>query len=453
MRKEYSMGRRDTVLDVAPPQAATENFNSVKKLFATRTLKSRDEVGRDSPQEVQPSRFAKYGSLGNLERTGTVASEMSFDESVTKSRVYDFRSLTSNKLGNLFSRGQSSSKANSHLVSTTASGGAINSNEKEKSAAKVEEGGKLFFGRLSLGESKNFKPRTVGPSFPQHPEIEILRPSSNHKLDQTPQGSSLAISTSEQKEVYGNFLNRLNFTSLMEGGERVLKEITKTVVLNGKSTTFCCITWENGSTYEGEIINMKFNGFGLLNHYTGYSIRGHFVDGRVQGTAEYTRGKISYVGDWHNNVPQGHGVERVDGLFSYEGTFIDGIKHGKGKMKIENKGKYEGDFKHNMFHGIGTFTWLDGKRYTGHWIQNLMHGKGIMSWPDGRKFEGRYIRNKKDGPGLFTWADGRTCYGVWKEGKMQGNGKYTTLTGEKAHKKWKDGVHEDEQRSSIDSGR
>ena len=454
MRKDHGIIRRDTVMDNGNMGAAPmQPSSSLKRLFATKSIKQKEDSFKDVQVNVQPSRFAKNSSVVNLVRTGSIASEMSFDETMAKNRVYDFRSLTANKLGNMFSRGHSSSNANSHLISTTASGGAVNSNDQGKSAARLEEGGKLFFGRLSLHETKNFKPRTVGPSFHQTPEIEILRPSSNNKLDQTPQGSSLAISNSENKEVYGNFLQRLNFTSLMEGGERILKEISKTIVVNGKSTTVCCITWENGSTYEGEIVGMKFNGYGLLNHYSGYMVKGSFVDGRINGQGEFTKGRMSYVGNWVNNLPNGSGIEKVDGAYQYEGNFVEGIKHGKGKMKIQHKGKYEGDFKHNMFHGIGTFTWLDGKRYTGHWSQNLMQGRGVMIWPDGRKFEGRYAHNKKEGPGLFTWADGRTCYGMWKDGKQQGNGKYTTLTGEKGHKIWKDGVHEEQSHSSLDSGK
>lgn len=456
MRKDKGSARKDTILDVVveTQPGLLHKSSSIQKLFASRSIKHKEDLGKQPVDEFHESNLCMFDSLLNLEKSTSVASEISFEESASKRRVYDFRPLTASKLGSLFFRGVNlSSNATSHHVLTTDSGGVTASQEPAKVPVKAGDSAKIFFGSLSMAETKTCKLRTVDPSLIQHPEIEIIRPSSINKHDQSQQGSSLAITPLEPREVYSNFLNRLNFTSLMEGGERIIKEITKTVVAGGKSTSVCCITWENGSTYEGEIVGMKFNGFGVLNHHTGYCIRGNFVDGRIHGYAEYTRDKVSYVGQWVNNLPHGHGVERVDGSFSYEGSLAEGIKHGKGKMTIDLKGKYEGEFKHSMFHGQGVFTWLDGRKYSGNWAHNLMHGKGVMTWPDGRKFEGRYMRSKKDGPGVFTWADGRICYGVWKDGKQQGTCKYTTLIGEKCHRKWEDGVQEEGHRLSQDNDR
>lgn len=437
--------RRETMLDnhTTTPNSGTESPNTIKRMFSVKKTIHREDALKlkSGDQEKQPSKFSRYNSIKQLERSDSeIPTELSFDEQYLKRKVYDFKPLTNYKLGSMFSRGTSPSNANSNYVSTTAATAPFQAApETQNQSSKASEMNRLFLSRVSIADGKSFKPRTVMavPSTPTNENNFLgIIVKKKETLDYP---GSVTSSPSNQKDMYNGFLSKLTFTSLLEGGEKILKEISKSVIRNGKTSTVCCITWENGSTYEGEITNMKFHGFGVLAHSSGYSIKGEFREGKVYGKAEYTKGKHYYSGQWKDNLPHGQGVERVEGVFDYAGSFVEGIKFGKGKMKIVGKGSYEGEFKLNSFYGFGCFTWNEGKKYIGNWVLNLMHGKGKMTWPDGRKFEGRYSRNKKDGQGQFTWADGRAFAGIWKEGKQQGNGKYINLGGEKGQANWECG--------------
>lgn len=427
----------------ATPKIEQKTPTDIRRMFSVKKTLHKDDFSQLKITEGElpkASKFSMYESIRQLPRTSSdIPTELSFDELNFKNKVYDFMPLTYYKLGSLFSRGTSPSNANSNLVSTTATAPFNLGLDTKNPTAKASEMNRLFLSRTSVVDGKNFKPKTVMAVTSNPSNDQGILNIGNKKSESHEYRTTFIRSPSNQKDIYSGFLNKLSFTTLLEGGERILKEISKSIVKNGKTVTVTCITWESGSTYEGEIVSMRFHGFGVLNHISGYSIRGDFVQGKVHGRAEFVKGKQIYSGQWKSNLPHGQGIEKIEDKFEYAGNFIEGIKQGKGKMKISGKGKYEGEFKLNSFYGFGCFTWLDGKRYMGNWVLNLMHGKGKMTWPDGRKFEGKYSRNKKEGYGQFTWADGRAFVGLWKNGKQEGNGKYINLGGEKGQAIWEDG--------------
>jgi hypothetical protein len=243
----------------------------------------------------------------------------------------------------------------------------------------------------------------------------------------------------EMLHVSPNVVQQLNFSSLVSRQEKIIRESSQTMYKGNQAIIYYSIIWETGTTYFGELKESLFHGDGVLQHCSGYSIKGRFANGEVHGKAEYVSGKRSYVGDWEHNVPHGIGIERVEGIYRYEGTFFEGAKQGKGVMTLFKKGVYDGEFTANNFHGHGIFVWNDGKKYVGSWNMGHMHGKGTMTWPDGRKFEGRYYKSKKEGFGVFTWADGKHFAGTWRGGKQQGVGNYKPLEGHKVKATWREG--------------
>ena len=260
-----------------------------------------------------------------------------------------------------------------------------------------------------------------------------------HKLVTPSAMESDSKESKPNKGVHSDFMARLNFSYLLSGKEKIIQNTRRKFYKDGVEQEIVCLIWEDGTQYEGSIIDHKFHGYGKLFVATGYTIKGYFIKGNIEGHAEYRMGGKSYIGEWMENMPHGRGIEKVEGSYTYEGDFWSGIKFGKGKMVIFSKGTYEGEFRDNCFHGSGKFVWTDGRKYIGVWFRNHMHGKGMMTWPDGRKYVGRYMKSKKEGFGVFTWADGRVFSGIWKGGKQEGTGKYIPLNGRKQDGEWKNG--------------
>ena len=65
------------------------------------------------------------------------------------------------------------------------------------------------------------------------------------------------------------------------------------------------MAWESGTTYEGDIVSMKFHGQGTLIHASGYKVCGSFKNGKLEGYGRLERGKHYYQGGWIDNLPSG----------------------------------------------------------------------------------------------------------------------------------------------------
>lgn len=228
--------------------------------------------------------------------------------------------------------------------------------------------------------------------------------------------------------------------SKIEGNEVASRSVL-CQTLEGQSHEVTVITWNNGSVYEGGVKGDCFHGRGHFRHFSGFSVKGTFVDGQIQGRAEYKHAGMTYTGDWVAGTTHGKGLEVQQGVYEYEGDFNKGFKTGQGRLEIIGKGTYTGQFKFNSFCGRGFFEWKDGRLYVGQWKDGKMHGKGQMKWPDGRKYEGQYCNNKKEGSGTFKWADGRLFTGLWKNGQQHGLGKYTDLDKFKSGGDWRKGLY------------
>ena len=132
----------------------------------------------------------------------------------------------------------------------------------------------------------------------------------------------------------------------VEGSGMVITQVRTTFSL--KKPVKIKKKFDNGDTYEGDIVGDNFHGKGK---YT-------YADGEI------------YEGDFANNNP-----------------------HGKGKTTFTDGGTYEGDFVDGKYHGKAKSTWPDGRVYIGEYTDGKRTGKGKMTYPDGRVQEG----NWKDG--------------------------------------------------------
>mmetsp|Transcript_100999 Transcript_100999/g.159706 ORF Transcript_100999/g.159706 Transcript_100999/m.159706 type:complete len:215 (-) Transcript_100999:9-653(-) len=136
------------------------------------------------------------------------------------------------------------------------------------------------------------------------------------------------------------------------------------------------INFEDGSTYQGQVINGKRHGKGIWQSRTG-----------------------QYDGQWKDDMQHGSGAQTWSDGRSYKGEFCQGKFSGKGKMEWHTaKGHltYEGQYVNDLKEGQGKFSWSDGRHYTGEWLKGKRHGKGV-----------------------YTNAKGETKKGIWAQDKFE----------------------------------
>ena len=113
-------------------------------------------------------------------------------------------------------------------------------------------------------------------------------------------------------------------------------------------------------------------------------------------------GKV-YEGEYMDGKPHGRGIMKWRDGRAYEGEFKDGKLHGRGTLKLSDGRVYEGEFKNGKLHGRGIMKWRDGREYEGEWKEGKMHGHGKLVTDNGLKtFEGTFVDNRRD-RGTTTW--------------------------------------------------
>lgn len=154
------------------------------------------------------------------------------------------------------------------------------------------------------------------------------------------------------------------FIEIRGGSEIVSSEFPICQVSNNEVLSdfkcFAKITTED-EIYEGEFLNGKREGEGILN-YTSDS---------------------EYYGN------------------SYQGQFLNDRYHGEGTYKYASGDYYEGNFRMGRFDGFGIFYYKSGE-------------------DDGDIYEGYWQNGREHGPGVYTFANGITMEDDWVEGDVEG---------------------------------
>ncbi len=121
---------------------------------------------------------------------------------------------------------------------------------------------------------------------------------------------------------------------------------------------------------------------------------GEFVDGLREGLGKFTfhNGTV-FEGECVNDKANGKGVLKYNGN-RYEGYFKDDSFHGEGVLKYSNGDRYEGYFKDNLRHGEGVYKYSSGDRYEGYFKDNLRHGEGKFTTNEGLVVEGTFCDDK-----------------------------------------------------------
>lgn len=135
-------------------------------------------------------------------------------------------------------------------------------------------------------------------------------------------------------------------------------------------------TYEDGSTYNGQLI-----------------------DGRRHGRGVWTSSTEQYNGQWKSDQRDGHGSQVWQDGRVYEGDFVDGKFHGHGRMEWHTP------------EGLMV--------YDGQYIDDVKHGRGMYNWPDGRIYDGQWENGKRSGEAYYTNLCGEKKRGIWNSDKIE----------------------------------
>lgn len=118
--------------------------------------------------------------------------------------------------------------------------------------------------------------------------------------------------------------------------------------------------YASGNTYEGEWLDDKKSGTGLM----------------VWRDVDEV-----YTGQWLNDLPHGLG----------EHIWGDSASH---SVRKETCNIYRGSFVQGRREGEGAFFYMNGSMYSGGWMADLKQGEGIFIYADGRIFGGLFHQNR-----------------------------------------------------------
>ena len=141
------------------------------------------------------------------------------------------------------------------------------------------------------------------------------------------------------------------------------KYITKNYIYEGdfkkgQKDGECKITYLDTKTvYRGPICQNIITGFGNYIWGTNYEYQGELLDNKLNGKGVLIYNNEKYEGQFNNNKFHGLGKYTFKDGSIYEGDFVCGIKKGKGKYQRMDGFLFDGEWDNNLPHGQGTITY------------------------------------------------------------------------------------------------
>jgi hypothetical protein len=129
-----------------------------------------------------------------------------------------------------------------------------------------------------------------------------------------------------------------------------------------------------------------------------------------------------YEGETLDGKRHGRGVMKFWNGNTYHGEFVQDQFDGIGDYIWADGRTYKGQFKADKIHGRGTARWPDGKIYNGEWIADQADGHGILKLADHRVFEGTFTGNfpihgqmiESNGTTFLSNFDGNSHASEWR---------------------------------------
>ncbi|TNE64087.1 MAG: peptidase C14 caspase catalytic subunit p20 [Bacteroidetes bacterium] len=144
--------------------------------------------------------------------------------------------------------------------------------------------------------------------------------------------------------------------------------------------------YPDGSKYEGNFINSKFDGNGTFYFANGDRYVGNFKENypHGSGTRYHANGTVE-SGDWREGEFIGSSLIESGQIGCIQGDCDNG--NGSYIFK-EGSAKYVGDFQNGQPDGFGICSYANGDRYRGEWAEGAFMGKGTLYLHDGTEVAG-----------------------------------------------------------------
>ncbi|HND88702.1 MAG TPA: caspase family protein, partial [Saprospiraceae bacterium] len=155
--------------------------------------------------------------------------------------------------------------------------------------------------------------------------------------------------------------------------------------------------YADGSKYEGNFANGKFEGQGIF----------YFSNGD------------RYVGSFKENYPDGRGSRyfKDQPEQTQEGDWKQGEFLGSSLVEGGKIGCIQGDCEN----GKGTYVYKEGAaKYVGSFEDSQPEGFGICTYANGDRYRGEWSEGSFDGKGTLTLRDGTAVSGYWRGGEYVG---------------------------------
>ncbi|MEZ4925228.1 MAG: caspase family protein [Saprospiraceae bacterium] len=160
------------------------------------------------------------------------------------------------------------------------------------------------------------------------------------------------------------------------------------------------------------------NGPGTYAYPDGSKYDGNFSNGKFQGDGVFTfaNGDV-YQGSFKNNYPDGHGTRKLVSGEEETGEWKQGEFLGTSLMVNGKVGCIEG----NCDDGQGTYVYKEGSaKYTGSFKNGAPHGFGTCQYANGDVYEGEWEDGAFGGKGSLRLRDNTTVAGFWRSGEFLG---------------------------------
>jgi hypothetical protein len=195
---------------------------------------------------------------------------------------------------------------------------------------------------------------------------------------------------------------------------------------NGSFDGTAKVGFTDGRYYEGDMVQYRYEGFGVMHNGDGTKYSGQFTRGKRHGEGTLTGPICTYIGHFEDGLFNGEGkivdseskAKLFEGEFKddqpwngkgviygatrqlhFTGEFFDGVFTGYGVQKIDEEspefkhysksGTYDGNFVNTKYQGQGSVHYTDGSCYEGKYEDDLRHGEGIWSCA-GKSFDRVY---------------------------------------------------------------
>ncbi len=199
----------------------------------------------------------------------------------------------------------------------------------------------------------------------------------------------------------------------------------------------------------------SYSGNGRITWINGESYAGDMVQGKREGNGKYTWSDgRKYEGDWRDDKATGNGQLSYPNGNHYKGAVVDGVPLGQGTMSYASGDSFSGEFKAGNPEGKGTFRWKNSQQFDGDWssvnhnangtlkypnrdvfvgtlTDGLPSGKGLLRYASGDIYEGQFNAGLPDGQGSYHWVNGASYSGDWKQGLKNGHGVMVAASGER----------------------